>query len=133
MRSISLSPLENLAPEIIGRIAFYVVSSESSFLGPPSDLCALNLVSHTINDAIAFANNTYLYALIFRFKFDYAAPVRRLTEGWLTTRCLAIELKKRFTALKRIRCKEEYYQDDLWTAYLMLSFRVTLHENGTDL
>jgi hypothetical protein len=124
--AVPLSPLDNLGPEILEHIAFYTVSDESSFLGPPSDLlalCLVTLVSRAINGAISLNNNTHLYALIFRFKFDYAAPVRRLTERWPTTHCLAIELKKRFIALKRIRHKQEYHQDDLWTSYLMLAFR----------
>ncbi|GLB44816.1 hypothetical protein LshimejAT787_1801530 [Lyophyllum shimeji] len=103
------------------RIAFYAVASERTFLGPPVQLLALSLVCRHIYDSISVQNNSRLYARIFRFKFDYAAPARRLTARWLTTRCLAKELISRFFALQRIRQKREFRPEDLWAAYLMMS------------
>lgn len=117
--AVTASPLLKLSLDDWERIAFHVVASENTFLGPPSALCALSLVSRQIHDAISVQGNSRLYARIFRFKFDYAAPERRLTERWLTTRCLAAETIKRFTALKRIRRRQEFNPDDLWTCYLM--------------
>lgn len=110
--------MENLAPEILECIAFHTATS--AFLGPPTDLVSLLCASRVIYNAISFSNNSHLYADIFRFKFDYEAPVRRLTARWLTTNCLALELRKRFAALKRIRRGEAQRLDDLWTAYLMM-------------
>lgn len=101
------------------RITFYTVASNSTFLGPPSGLCTLSLVSRHVHDAISINSNSRLFARIFRFKFDYTAPMRRLSERWLTSRCLASELVKRFTALGRIRQRSSLRHDDLWTCYLM--------------
>ncbi|KAF8224160.1 hypothetical protein L208DRAFT_1425867 [Tricholoma matsutake] len=103
------------------RITFYTVASNSTFLGPPSGLCTLSLVSRHVHDAISINSNSRLFARIFRFKFDYTAPMRRLSERWLTSRCLASELVKRFTALGRIRQRSSLRHDDLWTCYLMMS------------
>ena len=62
-----------------------------------------------------------IYGLgIFRFKFDDQAPARRFSARWTTTKCLASELRKRFAALKRIRARNQYHLDDLWTAYLLM-------------
>jgi hypothetical protein len=101
------------------RIAFYAVVSEHTFLGPPSGLCTLSLVSRDIHDAISVKSNSRLYAKLFRFKFDSAAPTRRLSGRWLTSRCLASELIKRFTVLQRIKLGVDFRHDDLWTCYLM--------------
>jgi hypothetical protein len=101
------------------RITFYTVASKSTFLGPPSGLCSLSLVCRHVHDAISIDNNSRLFARIFRFKFDCTAPRRRFSERWLTSRCLASELVKRFTALGRIRQRSSLRHDDLWTCYLM--------------
>ncbi|KAF9460340.1 hypothetical protein BDZ94DRAFT_1284000 [Collybia nuda] len=103
------------------RIAFYLVASENTFLGPPSELCALSLVSRHIHDAMSTKHNSRLYARIFRFKFDTAAPSRRLSDRWLTSRCLTSELIKRFATLRQVRLRREYKHEDLWTCYLMMS------------
>lgn len=117
--SMNSTLLNQLSLDDWERIAFYAVVSEDSFLGPPSALCPLSLVSRDIHDAISVQTNSRLYARIFRFKFDYAAPARRLTERWLTTRCLASELIVRFSTLKRIKSKREFRSADLWTCYIM--------------
>lgn len=104
--------------EVWENIAFSAVATEDTFLGPPYTLGALALVSRKISASISVANNTGLYARLFRFKFDDAAPTRRLSARWMTTRCLAKEFVKRFQALRRIKdC--QYHPDDLWTVYLM--------------
>ncbi|KAF8896693.1 hypothetical protein BD779DRAFT_1497292 [Infundibulicybe gibba] len=107
--------------DIWERIAFYLVASDGTFHGPPKEICRLSLVSRDVYNAINMQNNTRLYARIFRFKFDTAAIERRFSQRWLTPRCLASELVKRFVALKRIRGHREFQTDDLWTCYLMLS------------
>ena len=123
----SIMPLnftvDNPSCEIWERIAFYTVSGESeeAFLGPPSEICSLTLLSRAVYHQISFENNTRLYARIFRYKFDFLAPARRLSERWRTTKCLAFELIKRCQALKRIKATE-LNVDDLWTAYLMHVF-----------
>lgn len=115
----STSHLYGLSLNDWERIAFYMVASESTLLGPPSELCALSLVSHHVHDMISVKRNSRLYARIFRFKFDTAAPSRRLSDRWLTSRCLASELIKRFTTLRRVRLRCEFKHEDLWTCYLM--------------
>ncbi|PFH46019.1 hypothetical protein AMATHDRAFT_156930 [Amanita thiersii Skay4041] len=101
-------------------IALYWTASELDIVGPPSGLLSLLLVSRHLFTQIRVQNNARLYAELFRFKFDTSAPKRRLTERWMTDRCLASELVKRFTALRRIR-DGIYEFEDLWTCYLMLS------------
>ncbi|KAF8963146.1 hypothetical protein BDZ97DRAFT_1051779 [Flammula alnicola] len=101
------------------RIAFYAVASEETFLGPPSEICSMLLISRSVYHQISYRRNTHLYARIFGFKFDLAAPTRRLSERWRTTACLASELIKRFQALRRIKSRQ-LHVEDLWTAYLMM-------------
>jgi hypothetical protein len=101
------------------RITFYTVASRSTFLGPPSGFCSLSLVCRHVHNAISIANNSRLFAKIFNFKFDCTAPRTRFSERWLTSRCLASELVKRFIALGRIRQRSSLRHDDLWTCYLM--------------
>jgi hypothetical protein len=123
--TIPLAPMSAfyaLAMDEWERIAFYTVASKSTFLGPPSSLCALSLVCRHVHDAISINKNSRLFAKIFRFKFDYGAPASRFSERWLTSRCLANELVKRFTALGRIRQRSSLSHDDLWTCYLMCVF-----------
>jgi hypothetical protein len=110
--------IEILTGDIWQRIAFYTIASQETFLGPPSDLSSLALVSRDIYLKIYKQNLSDLLARIFRFKFSVAAIARRVSERWRTTRCLASELVKRFQALKRIKA-QELNPDDVWTCYLM--------------
>ncbi|KAK2462955.1 hypothetical protein APHAL10511_005007 [Amanita phalloides] len=99
-------------------IAFHMSTSEGG-AGPPSGLLSLLLVSHHIYASTCVRNNARLYARLFRFKFDCSALRRRLTDRWMTDRCLASELVKRFTAMRRLR-DQVFNFDDLWTCYLMM-------------
>lgn len=124
----SLSRLKNLPPEALQHVAYHTVCSSDTFLGPPTTLFSLLLTSHSVNDGLTF-HSASLYADIFHFKFDYAAPFRRLPSRWLHTPSLAAELRKRFAVLKRIRHAEQQTtwnsiqisEEDLWCCYLMLS------------
>jgi hypothetical protein len=122
----------DLPCEIWERIAFYTVASEEAFLGPPSNICSLVLISRSIHQKISYKMNTNLYGRIFRFKFDYVALTRRLSERWRTTGCLASELIKRFEALKRIKSME-FDTGDLWTIYLMCVLHPCYSSNFTDI
>jgi len=116
-----LSPFERCAAEILERIVLFTVEEQP--LGPPSNLLALLTTSRTVHFALSPRNNNNLYAKIFALKFDTAAASRRLTERWLTSRCLAIELRLRFEALKRIRSgviNGYMLQYDLWTIFFIL-------------
>jgi hypothetical protein len=119
----TLSALESLAPEILGCVAFHLLTD--SFFGPLNDLVPLLLSSRVIFNTVSFENNAPLYAELFLFKFDYEAPRRRFSERWRTSKCLASELKKRLSLLKRIRHRTTLpdssdFVDDLWTAYIMM-------------
>ena len=116
----SLSPIEQFAPEILECIAFHTAVDRNFVPGPPRHLIPLLCTSRTINDTLSFKNNSHLYADIFHVKFDYTAPIRRLGIGWLTSPCLSSELRKRFAALKRIKCRNHAHVDDMWTAYLLM-------------
>jgi len=115
---MSSSSLESLSPEILEHIAFLTVADWNHVNGPPKELVPLLCTSRTIYRVLSSSNN--LLASIFRLKFDCAAPTRRLGARWVTSSCLAFELKKRFAALQRIRRKICTHTDDLWTAYLLM-------------
>ncbi|KAJ3835109.1 hypothetical protein EV361DRAFT_886824 [Lentinula raphanica] len=120
MSSSSPSTIAHKIPnEIWERVAYHANATEQSFLGPPKDIVNICLVCQSFNRAIGFDANPSLYARIFRFKFDYRAPLRRFGTEWLNARSMAHELKKRFEALKQIRQRECSTQD-LWTCYLMM-------------
>jgi len=110
--------IETLTSDILQRIAFYTIASQETFLGPPSDLFSLAIVSRDIYNKIYKQNPSHLLARVFCFKFNVAAIVRRLSLRWHTTRCLASELIKRFRALKRIKARQ-FKLEDVWTCYLM--------------
>ncbi|CAA7267463.1 unnamed protein product [Cyclocybe aegerita] len=112
---------DNIPHDIWERIAFFAnVSDEaSSFLGPPSAISTLALLSRRVHEAVSKKSNPHLYAKIFRCKFDASAATRRFSERWLTSRCLTSELVKRFKALKRIKAGQ-FDVKDLWTAYMMI-------------
>jgi len=117
----SPSPLERCAPEILQRIVLFAV--EERFLGPPSDLLALLTTSKAINFALSPRNNNDIYARIFKLKFDTAAASRRLGPRRLTSRSLAIELRDRFEALRRVRggiINGPMLQRDLWVIFFIL-------------
>jgi hypothetical protein len=86
-----------IPPEVIEHIAYFVATY--SFLGPPSSLLPLLLVNRQINSC---ATN-HLYARIFSYKFDTAAPLARLGEH--TSQAFADELKRRCVVLKRLRAR----------------------------
>ncbi|KAJ3516509.1 hypothetical protein NLJ89_g1083 [Agrocybe chaxingu] len=112
---------DSIPHDIWERIAFFAnVSDEaSSFLGPPSAISSLALLSRRVHEAVSQKSNPHLYAKIFRYKFDVSAATRRFSERWLTSRCLTSELVKRSKALKRIKAGQ-FDVKDLWTAYLMI-------------
>lgn len=101
-------------------IAYSVLTDAKQFSDRLSGLTNLCLISPQVYNSIRFDKNSRLYARLFRFKFDYAAPTRRLSIRWRNTRCLALEFKKRMETLERIRRREDLEVDDLWTCYLMM-------------
>jgi hypothetical protein len=118
-----LSHFEQFAHEILECIAFHTATEGNFVLGPPKHLVPLLCTSRTINGILSFKYNSRLYADIFRVKFDYEAPTRRLGIGQLTTPRLSAELRKRFVALKHIKyvCEDSDHLDDLWTAFFLMS------------
>ena len=89
--------------EVIEDIAYFVATD--TFLGPPSSLLPLLLVNRQINSGISITSNYHLYARIFSFKFDIAAPLARLGKETLASRAFAEELKRRCIVLKRLRAR----------------------------
>ncbi|OAX38200.1 hypothetical protein K503DRAFT_691971 [Rhizopogon vinicolor AM-OR11-026] len=118
----SLSLFELLDDPILERIAFYLATDR--FIGPPSELVPLLCISRTINESLRFRSDSHLYSQIFRYKFDSAAILRRLSWGRTTAHCMAKELLKRCATLTRIRNRNPeniaHLQEDLWTIYLMM-------------
>lgn len=108
-------------PSVLDDIAFYL--AVDPFLGPPVNLFSLLLTCRTLYNHLAIANNSVLYARIFRHKFDCEAIERRLSPRWTSAPCLARELRSRFIALNHIKHGNPSLRldrDALWKAYLML-------------
>lgn len=119
--SYSLEGLVSHYPSILDDIAFYL--AVDPFLGPPTNLFSLLLTCRALYNHLSIANNSALYARIFRHKFDCKAIERRLSAGWTSAPCLARELRSRFIALQHIKHGNPSLRLDreaLWKAYLML-------------
>ena len=122
--------LELLAPELITRIALFVIE-DGEPLGPPSSILPLTVTNRTLYQKLSLNENSALLADIFRIKFDTSVIKRRFHECNLTSTNLAVELKKRCLVLRRIRSgllSEKTTVDDLWEAYLMLLENVRWNE-----
>ena len=98
-----MASLLGIPQEIIEHIAYFVATD--SFLGPPSSLLPLLLVNRQINSWTSIVTNHHLYARIFAYKFDTAAPLARLGEETLVSKAFAEELKRRCVVLKRLRAR----------------------------
>ena len=98
-----MSSFLGMPQEIIEHIAYFV--STDSFLGPPSSLLLLLLLNRRINSCLSIVTNHHLYARIFSYKFDTAAPLARLGEASLVSQAFAEELKRRCIVLKRLRAR----------------------------
>ena len=98
-----MSSFLGMPQEIIEHIAYFV--STDSFLGPPSSLLLLLLLNRRINSCLSIVTNHHLYARIFSYKFDTAAPLARLGEESLVSQAFAEELKRRCIVLKRLRAR----------------------------
>lgn len=123
------TPLDALPAEVVEEIALHACATP--FLGPPTALPVLLRASRRLNAVLGVVNNPGFHARIFRAKFDTAAPQRRfLASGQpLSAANYALELPRRWTALRRIRhiasigrlsaCSEEEQRADFWLLYLM--------------
>ena len=119
--SLFLESLVRYCPSALDDIAFYL--AVDPFLGPPVNLLSLLLTCRTLYDHLSTANNSALYARIFRYKFDCEAIERRLSPRWSSAPYLTHELRSRFTALQHIKHGNPSLRADreaLWKAYLML-------------
>ena len=96
-----MNSLLTVPQEVVEHIAYFVATH--SFLGPPSSLLPLLLVNRQINSCISVTTNHHLYAQIFNYKFDTAAPLARLET--LASYAFAEELKRRCVVLKRLRAR----------------------------
>ncbi|KAF8483259.1 hypothetical protein JB92DRAFT_2799925 [Gautieria morchelliformis] len=118
--------LDTIPLEVLERIASFVAWHQ--FTGPPKDLASLCLTCKHIHDSLSFSRNPPLYASLFRYKFDIAAPRRRLSSEYTSAQCLAGEFRRRFEAMARIRRGVGSHsmpahvdrQHDLWMAVLMM-------------
>ncbi|KAF8816956.1 hypothetical protein BYT27DRAFT_7205344 [Phlegmacium glaucopus] len=125
--------LLTIPQEIIEHIAYFTATD--TFLGPPSSLLPLLLANRQINSCLSITTNHHLYARIFRYKFDTAAPLARLGEDELASQAFAEELKRRCVVLTRLRAridsttrarhadKDNYklsVHDVLFTAYILM-------------
>lgn len=133
--------LDTLPEDVLDHIGFYAATH--SVLGPPSGILPLLSVSRSTYSALSLKKNPYLYARIFKYKFDCSAPHRRLAKlhqrnsgtphnfHEFTHQIYADELVKRCLVLQRLRLDEyarvqktvkggEIIDELLWMAYLMV-------------
>ncbi|TCD67735.1 hypothetical protein EIP91_011977 [Steccherinum ochraceum] len=93
--------LGTIPQEVLEQIAFFVATHDE--LGPPSDIVPLLGVNRRIASLLSAVANPHLYARIFAYKFDAAAPRRRLGNDETTPLALTEELQRRCSLLRRIR------------------------------
>ena len=107
--------LDALPPDVLEIIGFYTATH--SVIGPPSGLLPLLTLSRSVYATLNRKANPHIYARIFKYKFDYSAPLRRLgklnTEKDVsfnsrdfTAQIYAKELVRRFRVLQYIRAGE---------------------------
>ena len=113
---------ETLPGNVLQTIAFFNVTSAT--FGPPHGLLRLFLISRTVWDALRPDVNPVLFADLFKFYFDLAAPRRKFRSSGLNAFCLSAEMIQRVRVLHRIRDQnysdQEQIRNNLWTAYIML-------------
>lgn len=112
--------LSNLLPELVQRVAFFI-ATDNLITAP--NIVSLMCTCRALYANLAFDAAPYLYDRIFRAKFDTTAPRRRLGEDVMTSVNLANELRRRYSAMRRMADNAFYglfVRDDLWLAYLML-------------
>ncbi|KAG9125933.1 hypothetical protein FRC07_005539 [Ceratobasidium sp. 392] len=129
MQSAPFFPFDALPHEVVEQIAVHACGEP--FLGPPSALPALLTLNRRTHHVLSLRTNPGFHARVFHHKFDSFAPTRRFQAAGqpLTAVCYALELRRRFIALRRIRhvgnasridvCSEEEERADLWLIYLM--------------
>lgn len=123
------SRLGSVPQEVLEHIAFCAATRD--LVGPPSGLHPLLLTCQNVYRTLSLEANPYLYARMFSSKFDTRSVFRRLGPHVNPPRVLAIELKKRWIYLKRIKARTDSrirhpevaaadQSDLLWFAYLMM-------------
>ncbi|KAG8740707.1 hypothetical protein FRC10_003957 [Ceratobasidium sp. 414] len=129
MQSAPTLSLDLLPPEVVEHIALDACSDP--FLGPPIAFPGLLVLNRRTHAALSLQTNPAFLARVFRAKFDSLAPARRFRAAGqpLTAICYALELRRRFVALRRIRdtasvgrlsaSSEEDERADFWMLYLM--------------
>ncbi|KAI0752946.1 hypothetical protein C8Q80DRAFT_1267409 [Daedaleopsis nitida] len=95
------TPFSHLPGDVLEHIAYRVALLD--LLGPPSHLVSLLATNSRVYHALSIAFNPHLYSRIFRAKFDYRAPARRLTEQSTLAPALANQLVRYCETLKHIR------------------------------
>ncbi|KZV63420.1 hypothetical protein PENSPDRAFT_745672 [Peniophora sp. CONT] len=119
-----MAPAFDAVPqEILERIAYF--STQSDDPGPPSQLLQLLLVNRRTLSSLSLHSTPHLYARIFADKFDADAHLRRI--GPVSASDLAIELRRRFTVLRR-----PFSEADLRLLYetLLTSYVMMLENDG---
>ncbi|KAF9221738.1 hypothetical protein BS17DRAFT_736882 [Gyrodon lividus] len=126
-----MSTLELIPQEVLEHIAFFTATQ--SLVGPPLDLLPLLRICRSIYQSLSLEANPYLYARVFKYKFDTRAAIRRLGPHVNAPQVLANELRKRWMYLKLMRARSGSRIwsagpnpsspapiDLLWLAYLMM-------------
>ncbi|KAI0357969.1 hypothetical protein OH77DRAFT_1475866 [Trametes cingulata] len=112
----------SLPSDVLEHIAFRVATVD--LLGPPRHLVSLLCTCRHIYSTLSINDNAYLYARIFRAKFDYRAAGRRMSEEASYSSGLAPQLTYYCRALGDIR-RGDIDSPDItqafWYAFAMCS------------
>ncbi|KAI0364114.1 hypothetical protein BV20DRAFT_983379 [Pilatotrama ljubarskyi] len=112
----------SLPSHVLENIAFQTATLD--LLGPPCHLVALLCTCHHIHGTLSIAHNAYLYARVFRAKFDYRAAGRRMCQEASYSSGLAPQFTHYCRTLRNIRRGNIDSPDivqDFWYAFAMCS------------
>ncbi|KAI0297857.1 hypothetical protein B0F90DRAFT_1818953 [Multifurca ochricompacta] len=94
---------DSIPQEVLENIAFFAVASNP--IGPPRELLAFLLVNRRFYSMLSSSSNPYFHSRIFATKFDTSALIRRLGPEAATPPKLAMELRRRWVQLGRLRAR----------------------------
>ncbi|PIL29384.1 hypothetical protein GSI_09436 [Ganoderma sinense ZZ0214-1] len=120
------APFSALPPDILDHIAFALALADPS--GPPCPVLPLLCTSSHVHYHLSVPNNAHLYARIFRAKFDYRAPARRMCQEATYASALTNQLVHYSRALHNIRRGDIHSPSILHDFYRL--FTLALENDG---
>ncbi|KAI0672575.1 hypothetical protein C8Q78DRAFT_1078082 [Trametes maxima] len=114
--------LAALPEDVLAHIAYRLALAD--LLGPPRHLTALLCTCRRVHHVLRIDNNAYLYARIFRAKFDHRAAGRRFALGATYSSSLAAQLViycRTLANIARGDIDSPTLLDDFWAAFTLCS------------